>query len=930
MKRSSFWLKAVGAGAAVIVLGGVAAVLTLKAFFPEPKLRAMTVDAARKQLGREVRLESVGVGLRGISLRGLEISEKPDFTAGTFVRVESFLLRPSWKALLRRKLVVATVTANGLKVTVVKGADGKFNYETLMTSGTAPTAAPVPKTADAEAPELDVRRARVTGGTIEYVDKTSAAHWSLSDLDLDVKDFGLTAPFGLIAAVHVKGNAGTRPVDAKIAFDGSIDLARGDRKDFTAVVKRLVVESEGARVSAFGKVAGMDSPKISFDADLSAAGKDLLHASGTAGVGAAVDFDLKAKTPGFDTTLLAKFAPQSGVPAMSVPAAELSAAGSYSADRADIRDFKATWNGGHAEGSGSARGLQGAKPSYDGKATFGADLPEVRPGEYAFLHLPPKATVPAMRVDGDVSLTGDDFHIAALKAAFKGGTVNASGTVHRVGSAKPSPDIAAALAIDLPAFKASDLPVAVSALPPSLLVPASRLDGTVKVSGEDVRFEKLTVKAKGARVTLDGVVAKALAGAPAPDLSVTADLDLPPLTDKDLPFPQVPAGLQAPASKWTVDAAYSTRLVKIKSLRLLVGHNDLDVSGTVTDPAGRGAFDLLLKCRSFALDELTKLTPKTRDEKLTGTGFFAVSVTGVKEHPVYAGKLQFKGIGATIAEMPFSDMTGTVSFDQKRIDLPNLTGKVGDGTLKMDLTVKDYTRSPEIQLDADLDRFDLGRWLTAKAKVQADRAEAKAAKAAKPGAAPEEKPAVLSTRGHFNVGKLIHPNATVDDVRASWDLRGVAADLNGLDGDASLRVGGGKLHSLGDMATQSKLLKVMIFPLLIVQNLGKIGGLRLFPDFNDITINQFVGDYGFKDGLMTVRKSEMDSDAAQLTATGTIDLPKQLLDLTMTAQVAKIAPFDIFVTGPVDHPTVKKDLSKIFTGAAKGLLDSLIKKPDSQ
>lgn len=922
MKRSSFWLKAVGAVVALVALGCVAAVLTLKAFFPEPKLRAMTVDAARKQLGREVRLESVGVGLRGIALHGLEISEKPDFNAGTFLRVESFLLRPSWKALLRRKLVVATVTADGLKVSVVKGADGRFNYETLMSSGSTPASATAPKAADAEAPELDVRRARVTGGSVEYADKTNGAHWAVSEMDLDVKDFGQTAPFGLIAALRVKGNSGGRPVDATIAFDGSIDLARGDRAAFKAEVKRLVVESEGARVSASGKIAGLDAPKVSFDADLSAAGKALLHASGTAGVGPAVDFDLKAKTPGFDTTLLAKLAPQSGVPAMSVPASELSAAGTYAADRADIRSFKATWTGGHAEGSGTARGLAGAKPSYDGKATFGADLPEVRPGEYAFLHLPPKASVPAMRLDGDIALSGDDLRISSLKAAFKGGTVSAGGSVHRVTSAKPSPDLSAALAIDLPAFKAADLPVAVSALPPTLQVPASRLDGTVKVSGDDVRFEKLAVKAKGARVTLDGVVVKALAGAPVPDISVTADLDLPPFTDKDLPFPQVPSGLQAPASKWTVDAAYSPRLVKIKSLRVLVGHNDLDISGTVTDPAGRGAFDLLLKCRSFALDELTKLTPKTRDEKLSGTGFFALSVTGVKEHPVYAGKLQFKGIGATVAELPVSDLTGTVSFDQKRIDLPNLTGKVGDGTLKMDLTVKDYARSPEIQLDADLDSFDLGRWLTAKEKVQADRAAAQAAKAAKTGA-PEENPAPISSRGHFNVGKLVYLKSTVDGVKASWDLTGVAADLHGLNGDARLHADGGQLREIADMALHNKLVKVLVYPIMIVQT---ISGRNL----NDFTLNQIAGDYGFKNGVMTLRQSELDSSAMQVNATGAIDLPKEGLDLTVTAQIGNIQPLEVAVTGTFDQPKKSVNVGKFLTDPAKNLLNSLLRKPDAQ
>ena len=98
MNRAPYYLKAGVAVILVAALGAGAALVALKAFFPEPRARAWAVDAARRQLGRDVRLEGIDVGLRGLSLRGLEISERPDFTAGTFLRVENFRLRPSWRA----------------------------------------------------------------------------------------------------------------------------------------------------------------------------------------------------------------------------------------------------------------------------------------------------------------------------------------------------------------------------------------------------------------------------------------------------------------------------------------------------------------------------------------------------------------------------------------------------------------------------------------------------------------------------------------------------------------------------------------------------------------------------------------------------------------------------------------------------------------
>lgn len=911
MRRGPFWLKAAAAAVVVAGLGAGAALVALRTFFPEPKLRAWAVDAARRQLGRDVRLEGVDLGLGGVSLRGLEISERPDFAAGTFLRVDDFRLRPSWKALLKRKIVVAAVSADGLKVRAVKGADGRFNFETLASS--APAGAPAAKPAEASPAELSVRRARITRGTVEYADGAAGQSWTLTDLELDVSGFGLAEPFRLAAAARARGKAGARPVDAKLAFDGTLDLAHGDRAGFRADVKRLSVETEGVTLTASGKAAGLDAPQVSFDAALSAAGKSLLQASGTAKLGAAADVDLKAKTAGLDTRLLAKWAPQAGIPALDLPAAELQLAGRYADGRADVKSFSAAWSGGKVSASGSARGLNGPKPVYEGRASFGVDVPAIKPGQYPFLKLPPKLTIPSARVDGELALAGDELKIASLTAKLKAGTASATGAVRNLSSAKPVPDVSAILALDLPAFKISDLPAAAPALPPSLELPAARVDGTVRVAGEAVRLDRLTIKAKGATVTLNGAVA------PQPDLEAAADLDLPALTDKDLPFPGVPAGLRMPASHWSADASVSTRLIRVKSFRFQSGKNEVTASGTVTDPAGRAAFDLLIKCRSFALEELTTLTPQTRDLKLAGTGKFALAVTGVKEKPNYSGKLQFQGLGATVAELPLSDFAGTFSFDDRRLDMPNLAGKVADGALKLDLTVKDYARAPEIQLEAELDRFDLGRWLAAKSKVVADR---QAAKAAKP-AAPQQKAPPMSTRGRFNVGTLIHPNATVTAVTLGWDLRGVTPDLRSLDGDAHLRVAGGKVRSVGDMATQSKLVKVLVFPLLIVQKLARVARLPGFPDFNDITLNGIVGDYLFKDGVMTLRRSEMASSAADVSALGTIDLPGEKLAMTVTAQVAGVAPIDVGVTGTFDNPKPKVNYGKFVQEGAKSLIQAL-------
>lgn len=933
MARARLWLKVTVSLALLAVLAAGAAVLALKAFFPEPKARAFVLEKARKQLGREVRLARIDAGLTGLHLQSLEISERPDFSAGTFLSVETFSLRPSWKALLRRKLVIASASADGLVVSVVRNADGSFNYDTLASSAAA--AAPAGKPSEEEPPaELNVRHLRVARGAAAYVDKASGAAWSASGLTLRLDDFSLAEPFDLEASARVKGKAGERPIDATLAFEGTVHPARGDRAKFKVDVRRLSAAQDGLTLAAKGKISGLDAPAAEFDAALTASGQTLLDAKGdiavsspSAGGARAIAADLKLKTSELDTSLIAKWLPAAGIPAMTIPAGDAALEGRYEGSTAALKSFRVSWAEGRIEGSGAARGLGGSAPVYEGRAKFGLDAPEIRAG-HPWIKLPPKAFIPAMRLDGEASYMGGEVKIAALEAKFKQGTASASGVVRGLGGAKLVPDLALRFAVDVPAFKVSALPAAVSFLPPDYVVPAMRLDGGARVRGDDLVFEKTVIKGKGGTLRLDGVVAKALAGTPDPALEVVADLDLPALTNKDLPFPGVPPGLELPPSRWDADLSYTPRAIRLRRFAVKIGSNDLSVTGGISDPAGRGAFDLILKCERFVLQELTRLTPRTRDLKLSGSGHFALAVVGNKERPAFSGKLRFEDIGATVAELPLSGFSGNVGLEMDKINVPNLKGKVGDGSLEMFLTIFDYTKVPKIELGAQLDRFDLGKFLAAKKKLEADAKSAQAAKVEKSGDPAEKQPSrPFRTSGDVKIGTLIHPNAQLRSVTATWDLWGVTPDMKRLNGDAQLGAGGGRIHAIGELALQSPIVKVLLYPLLIVQK------IRFGVDLNNIAVVGIIGDYLFKDGVMTLRRSELDAGEAALVSTvGTIDLPAEILDLTVSARVGNLPGADVEVKGTFTKPETKIKYGKILKNAGenlgetgKKLLESILK-----
>jgi hypothetical protein len=923
MSKGLPW-RLLSAAAALALLGLLAAAVALKVLFPEPRVRAYVVNAARRQLGRDVRLSGLGVGLGGLRLDGLEISEFPDFSAGVFLKADRLRLRPSWRALLRRRFVVASVSVENPTVRLARSADARWNFSTLASS--APASAPPPaRDAPAAAPpEFAVRRAAVSGGTIEYSDAAAGSTWTITGLSAEIDGFGPAAPFGASASLRARGRAGARPVDASLSFDGRIDLARGRREAFRADVRRLVVEQDGARLEASGSVSGLDAPDVAFDAALSAAGRALLRAKGKARLGASVDVDADVRSEALDAATAGRLLAPAGIPPLPLPALDLEAAGAWSGSALTLRSARLSWSGGKIEGEGSARGLGGSAPAFAGRASFAADVPRIAPGGAPFLKLPAKLGLPASRLEGELVLADHDLTVKSLRARTVQGTIDVSGLVRRVDSAKPAADLAAQAALSLPAFRGAEFPWD-GVLPPTLAVPPLRLDGTVKLRGDDVLLQKLVVGSSAGKVVLDGTFAGALAGRAETDLDAVVDLSLPALSDADLPFPGVPAGLRFPASRWSGGLSYSPRAVRLRELRARVGRNDVEAAGTLADLSGRGSFDVLVKCRSFALEDLAGLTPAIRELKLGGGGFFAVSVVGTKDKPEFAGKLQFKGLGATVAGLPLSDFSGTASFDKQNVHVPNLAGKVADGALRMDIGVLDYARAPDVELSASLDRFDFGGYLEAKKRWLASSPPPAAAKSSAAAAAPPAAPPKpLRTRGDLSIGTLSHPSATVSNVKAAWDLSGITPDLKQLNGSAQLSVGDGKIRSVGDLATQSLAAKILLSPLIVVQKIGRIGGIRLFPDYNNIELSRLVGDYLFHNGVMALRQSEMDSSAASVSAKGTIDLPSEALDLVMTTQVktnlADFAPVDVVVTGTFDQPKTSVKVGKALIQAIQGLI----------
>jgi hypothetical protein len=558
-----------------------------------------------------------------------------------------------------------------------------------------------------------------------------------------------------------------------------------------------------------------------------------------------------------------------------------------------------------------------------GQARFSAGTPGIGSRILDFLGAPKGISLPAGTAAGRLSFSGDELEVPELALKTEAGTVDVKARLKGMRQAKPDVRAEARLKLSLPALKAADLPWA--QLPAGLSLPAARIGGLVRLDGQDVSLEDLGVETAQGRVSLGGRIRAAFSEKPRPELRADMKLELPAFESSGLSFTGLPPGLSLPASHLEGGVTLSPDEARFHGLRLKAGGTDLEVEGEVRGLGSKPTAGLMLKCRSFILEELARISALTRDLDLAGKGFFALGVSGTLEKPLLAGKLQFQGLGAVVGGLTLSQFSGLAKFDERRIDVPNVKGLLAGAELSMDLTVKDYAQAAAVDLRAELSRFDLGAFMAAKAAMMKGKKEVPGAQGVSSEGAAKRPP--LRAKGRLAVAKLLHPNAAAQDAKLSWELEGITPDLKSLDGWAKLSVGAGSFNDLGLMAAQSPVMKVLVLPIVLLQKIGGIGGLRLFPDLNKIDFTEIGGDYAFQKGVMRIRDSHLFSEAVHATTTGSIDLPSEGLDLVVTAQVGRVAPIDFAVTGTFAKPVAKPKLAKFLAEPAKQLLQGIFKLP---
>lgn len=293
------------------ILAFIGLAVGLRILLPPDKARAFVQSRLGEALDREVRLESVSVGLlSGLQVTGFRLSEIPTFAKGTFLSCERLVLRPRLLPLLTGQVLIREIELTRPEATVIRFADGSTNLTASKAAAKEPSqAGNLPAATQRSRPPdvdplqaLSIARLTVKRGAFHFVDRSTAALSATADpVDVSARNLTFAGPADVEFSLQLAARGRTAKVSSNARIHG---LTR------SATIETLTIETGSGTVTARGDIS---PERATFTANL-AAGALAAKAEGSVVFSDTPTLSVRLSAPALPTAELIRYAPAGALP----------------------------------------------------------------------------------------------------------------------------------------------------------------------------------------------------------------------------------------------------------------------------------------------------------------------------------------------------------------------------------------------------------------------------------------------------------------------------------------------------------------------------------------------------------------------------------------------------------------------------------------
>lgn len=314
--------------------------------------------------------------------------------------------------------------------------------------------------------------------------------------------------------------------------------------------------------------------------------------------------------------------------------------------------------------------------------------------------------------------------------------------------------------------------------------------------------------------------------------------------------------------------------------------------------------------------------------KLKGLITGNIKTASASPAPSVKGSIVFKDLGASVMGKILSALNGTVTINSINDVKTNvITGVFDSSDFKTSLAYSNKNKmAVDFMFNMDkftLDDIDFNKLMASseeeKPQASADKAEAQTSSS-------DLKMDPMDIKADVIIKRVENNVFSTDNLTFKANIKNLDLTMAKASGTMSFSASDGEIRDLDKIINSSVFLKVIFTTVKIAQKALKatqvISGGNINTD--SVSYKSIVGDYTLGGGIAKINKSDLNSDLATITTTGTVNFVTEKLDMKIKVGLGKNASGSaaIKVGGTVNDPSFKLDVASTVSSLLGGGKDS--------
>lgn len=361
----------------------------------------------------------------------------------------------------------------------------------------------------------------------------------------------------------------------------------------------------------------------------------------------------------------------------------------------------------------------------------------------------------------------------------------------------------------------------------------------------------------------------------------------------------------------------------ISLVKLAVQDSTLTAQGTMAWDAPTVTYNLTGSLTAF-VNQLVQMTESLDNFNPAGMIQATFKASDKKNYKDVDASLKLQNVSFLYEPFVLSEVNGDILLSSANmVSSPFLSGKLNEQPFTGNFLYKTSADFTDLVFNLNLTKLVLTKWPSSSnnTTTTAQAEDANTVVTSTPDSTP------MNIKANVDIGGISVPYFESNGLTLTTNLTNITGEMTQANGTLNFSIQPGKITNLDNFIKVNKIVKILLLPLGTIKKVTGLLGIELFStsDKNQgatLPFTQAGGDYSFTNGIMNIDKTIFNSNATNISASGTANFRANELDMRVKATaLTQAAPISFKITGTMDKPKGKLDVVNTVTSVVGEFLN---------